>query len=419
MPALLFKVFVMLHKMKRGEVERLKRANGTGTYWWNNKKKCYISQISYWNEEGILKYKTKFGAKTEYEALNNIELLKESLKYATSKIDSASSLETVIKNYIDENTATIWRDEISGKVTVTADHNLSYFRRLKRLYTATTKTKVVKLLPIHLQKIVNNEVSENINRKTINKILGLILSSLKWFKKHNPDYDITKFSIVEIPKKYKGKVKNIRAYTETELRKMSPLLLNSEFKHIWLLLLGTGMRPSELLGLRFDEDIDFQKKRIYIRHNWDSKHKTLKNTKTQDQRILIMEKGVEQVLLIAKKIADENNSNWVCCNIHGWDKNKGIPYSEVFISKKWRSDVALPSGIDVTALYALRHTFGTLALKYGRDKQSVGATLGHKYESTTNEYIDIDEQMLIELQKNSIDLVDKKMSEMFLNSAHT
>ena len=80
MPALLFMVFVMLHKMKRGEVERLKRANGTGTYWWNNKNKCYISQISYWNEEGILKYKTKFGAKTEYEALNNIELLKESLK---------------------------------------------------------------------------------------------------------------------------------------------------------------------------------------------------------------------------------------------------------------------------------------------------------------------------------------------------
>ena len=115
-----------------------------------------------------------------------------------------------------------------------------------------------------------------------------------------------------------------------------------------------------------------------------------------------------------KAIADKYNSPWVCCNTCGVKRNLGIPYSEVFLSKKWRDTVALPSGIDVTALYSLRHTFGTLALKYGRDKQSVGATLGHKYESTTNVYIDIDEKMLIELQETSTNIVDQKLNEMFL-----
>ncbi len=404
----------MLHRMKRGTVERLKRANGSGTYWWNDKKKYYVSQISYWDNEGLLKYKTKVGAKTEYEARSNIELLKENLKEPIKYLDCKATVEETIANYIEEKSTTVWLDEVSGKPTVTLDHNISYFKKLKTKYPSILQTKVVKLLPADLQRFVNSEVAEKLNRKSIEKILGLITSSLKWFKKHNPDYDITPFSMVEVPAKYKGNEKNVRAYTEEELRQLSTNILSSKFKHIWLLLLGTGMRPSELLGLRFDEDIDFKNKRIYIRHNWDSKHKTLKTTKTKDQRVLVMEAAIEQLLLSAKSIADEYNSPWVCCNTCGVKRNLGIPYSEVFLSKKWRDSVALPSGIDVTALYSLRHTFGTLALKYGRNKQSVGAILGHKYESTTNVYIDIDEKMLIELQETSTNIVDQKINEMFL-----
>ena len=404
----------MLHRMKRGTVDKLKRANGSGTYWWNDKKKYYVSQISYWDDEGLLKYKTKVGAKTEYEARSNIELLKESLKEPIKKLDCKTTIEETIANYIEEKSTTVWLDEVSGNPTVTLDHNISYFNKLKTKYPYILKTKVIKLLPADLQKFVNSEVADKLNRKSIEKILGLITSSLKWFKKHNPAYDITPFSMVEIPPKYKGNEKNVRAYTEEELRQLSSNMLSSQFKHIWLLLLGTGMRPSELLGLRFDEDIDFKNKRIYIRHNWDSKYKTLKTTKTKDQRVLVMEAAIEKILLSAKAIADKYNSPWVCCNTCGVKRNLGIPYSEVFLSKKWRDTVALPSGIDVTALYSLRHTFGTLALKYGRDKQSVGATLGHKYESTTNVYIDIDEKMLIELQETSTNIVDQKLNEMFL-----
>jgi integrase len=74
---------------------------------------------------------------------------------------------------------------------------------------------------------------------------------------HNPCRD------VEMPKRQQ---KEMRALTSEECGRLREAARGTRLEALWLLLLGTGMRPGEALGLRWD-DLDLAKGQLRVRHS--------------------------------------------------------------------------------------------------------------------------------------------------------
>lgn len=196
-------------------------------------------------------------------------------------------------------------------------------------------------------------------------------------------------SEIVLPRKKKSK---IDAYTEEELHVLLNLVdkeNDPRLKIIVYVLVGTGIRRSELSGLKFN-NIDIDKKEIEINHSrvnvygkdWEKAPKT-----EAGNRIISIPDEV------AKVIADE---------MHRYKVNK-LKYGEKFIDSQYLLvfDDGTPcsvrsvynfykkfmdknkSEIRYLSPHKLRHTFASLTVKNHGDIKALQETLGHSSASVT------------------------------------
>lgn len=200
---------------------------------------------------------------------------------------------------------------------------------------------------------------------------------------------------VELPKKDPTQEEKRKFLTEEELPRFLSLFdgERSDFDRIILILLHTGMRSGELLGLAW-EDIDFDRKQIYVNHTLSDVGGThfLTTPKTKgSKRIITMNSTVYELLKLQRKHQMElkmilptfEHSEMVFTSSLGNYKDRSC------LNTSFRRFLK-GTDFEFMTLHCLRHSNATLLLNSGVDIKIVSEHLGHSDISTTgNIYADV------------------------------
>jgi integrase len=150
---------------------------------------------------------------------------------------------------------------------------------------------------------------------------------------------------------------------------------------LWRLLLATGMRRGELLGLRW-ADVDLVNGEVRVEQSRTMKGVDTPKTKRGRRKISVDRDTVDALARLkdAQEAAAERFGNWTS-EFVATDLD-GRPIQPLAFTRRFQA-AAKRAGLPVPRLHDGRHTAATLALQAGIPIQVVAGRLGHEHVSTT------------------------------------
>lgn len=156
-----------------------------------------------------------------------------------------------------------------------------------------------------------------------------------------------------------------------------------EYKHYLVLriLALTGMRTGEVLGLKW-RDIDFEQGLVTITRAADTKHRKLKDTKTENSKRVIEldEETVQELNNLRKQATARVNANDL---IFQNGDGRPLRYNAV---RRTKERVLAKSGLHHIRLHDLRHGVASILIDQGQPVTMVASALGQTPSTTANTY---------------------------------
>lgn len=160
-----------------------------------------------------------------------------------------------------------------------------------------------------------------------------------------------------------------------------------------LLLSETGFRIGEILGIRYDKDIDYKNHLIYVNFREDNendaraKNAELRRAKISDETFEMLIFYIEEYkeLLIKQE--------YLFINIAGDYAGKPMKTSGVY---SMLERLEKKTGIKASP-HMLRHYFANARRKAGWALELISQALGHRHIETTMKYLNITDEELIEV----------------------
>lgn len=181
--------------------------------------------------------------------------------------------------------------------------------------------------------------------------------------------------------------REMTTWTAEEARRFLDATKDDRMAALWVLMLGTGMRRSEALGLRW-EAVDFARNRLAVVSTvvLVGNKPCMSEPKTPESRRVVHLDGPVLAALRAqrKRQAEEQLSA-----AHGW-RESGLVFTSAVggmldpHNVRRTFDLAIAKAVvPPVRLHDLRHTFATLALGAGAHPKQVQEMLGHADVSIT------------------------------------
>ena len=358
----------------------------------------YLARVYIGQENGKRKYHSKqFNNKKEAEKyLTKISHEKNTNTFADSgKMTVAEHmetwLETVVKNRVKEKTY------------------LDYKNRVKLYITpAIGKVKLSKLEPRRIQILYSDMIEEGLSSRSVRYVHTLIRNSLqqavKWgYLYRNPADMVTD----ELPKRER---KEMKVLTSEQVKVFMEASVYSIMKPLFSLLITSGMRPSEALGLKWT-DVDYKNNRVtvnrtltrFTKGGWKLEEpKTSKSRRTiplpSSTMADLKEHGIKQAEEILKaKEGKYNKQDFV------FAANNGEPLKLNNVLNRHFKPLLEQAGLPDMRLYDLRHTCATLLLSAGENPKVVSERLGH---STITLTLDTYSHVLPDMQQGASDKLE-------------
>ena len=275
---------------------------------------------------------------------------------------------------------------------------LRYVELSERTYAAIGHLRLDKIQPHHLLDFYkqlaepgqNKRTGGGLSPKTIKHYHTFISSVLERAVKWQviPDNPARRVDTPKAPKVAIEHLDDKQALKFMEIIGTEPI----EYRTIFTLLLLTGMRRSELLGLEWP-DIDFDDGIIHIRRTSQyaaGKGIFTDTTKTdQSQRSISVSAEILNLLRQYRawqtehrlKLGDAWSPDWsshprLFTKRTGEPMHPNTPYKEL-------QKLLERNGMDRVSIHSLRHTNATLLIGSGVDVRTVSGRLGHSQTSTT------------------------------------
>jgi integrase len=183
------------------------------------------------------------------------------------------------------------------------------------------------------------------------------------------------------------RLERIRPLTWDETHRFIRAVRGMKYGVVFEVMLYTGARPSEVLGLR-PEDVNFKDKTILIEHSLDESTRELKPTKTYEVRRVDLDHFPDCLALLQEYVP------WLReeAMLYGWGEPEWLFPSEeggpLDLSKVRKSfqRVLKRAEIHRRRLYDLRHSFASLRLAEGAPLTYISHQLGHSSPETTLRY---------------------------------
>ncbi len=268
----------------------------------------------------------------------------------------------------------------------------------KRMYNNEThglkvvfgEMQLAKIQPVLIQRYVNGMIREGISPKTIRNYVQLLHAMFqRAMRLRYISRDFNPVEEVDLPKVKKEKVE---AYTEEELHVLIQLVdesgdkLLSDFVKT---IVGTGVRRSELCGLRFD-NFSAEDKEITITESvvYNGKKNVVKSPKTDaGNRTISLPDTVVEIFVERQREYIRNKLKYgkkFKDSGYIFSKPDGSVLSPMAVSKRYQQFMQKHAEeIRYLSLHKLRHTFASIAVANHCDIKALQETLGHTDAMTT------------------------------------
>lgn len=161
-------------------------------------------------------------------------------------------------------------------------------------------------------------------------------------------------------------------------------------KLILLLLMETGFRIGELLGIRYTTDIDYANRKIFVRYRKDNANGALAKY-AEERGATISESTLNLLQVYLADNADLlKNTQYLFVSECGDSKGKPLTESAVY---SMLEQLAKKTSLK-THPHALRHYFANERRKAGWDMAMISKSLGHKNIATTESYLNVEDEEL-------------------------
>ena len=347
------------------------------------------------DEFGKRKYhnKTVNGIKKEAQAYLN--------KVLTEK-DTGTFIEPskeILSKYLEHWLQTTAKQRVREKT-------FSSYQSLIHRYVIPTlgNSKLAKLTPLQIQELYNSLLEKGLSSRTVRYTHSVLRNALeqavKWSMLYRNPADL-----VDLPKLQKQEMKS---FPPEEASKFMSAIIYSKWKAAFSLLISSGMRPGEVLGLKWS-DVNFDEGKVYIlrtlsrsSEGWKFEEpKTSKSRRTIPLPPSVIkdlkEHKKEQA---AEKLEAENYTDngliFACQN--------GEPLHERNLVRRHFKPLLEKAGLPNIRLYDLRHTCATLLLTAGENPKVVSERLGHASVILT---LDTYSHVLPDMQQGAADKLEK------------
>ena len=333
------------------------------------------------------------------------------LREATASIDRGT--------YQEPNKLTVaeYAKEYFSTCAVNLSHNtqVSYKRILdKHILPALGKVKLTDLNHRQVQRFVTSlSAQKGLSAKTVRNIHGVLHNMLESAVRD----ELLLRNVSERCSLPRVTQHQVRAITTAELSRFLQAIDGKQFRNIFFIDIFSGLRLSEILGLRWD-DVDFDYDCIYVRQQLQQKQIKgdfsyfLAPPKEGKQRKIILAQNAMQVLRhqrtkqleqqLAAGALWDNSLHLVFTNDFGQPLNRRTVYKHL-------KRILLDCGMGNYTFHSLRHSFATISLENGDDIKTVQTNLGHYAASfTLKTYAHVSDQM----QRNSAARMDALIASL-------
>lgn len=207
--------------------------------------------------------------------------------------------------------------------------------------------------------------------------------------------------MVKLPKPV---VKKVRFLSMTEQERFLEVAKKSSNYYQFLLVLQTGLRTGEMMGLKW-QDIDFTNRRIHIRRTLEFRYGYQEFREGEPKsRSSVRTIPITQCVYDLLKEKEKQRKTRVVCDIRYADfvflNRKGAP------TKNSAYDTTLyklcqKAGIQSISMHTLRHTYATRCIEAGMRPKTLQELLGHaNIQVTMNLYVhNSEEEKVKEIKK--------------------
>lgn len=294
-----------------------------------------------------------------------------------------------------------------------SDFSISLADSSKRLYERMAKNYIIPNLgamklkdirPNTIQRMVNNLQRQGLSPHTIKDAHGFLhgvldKAALCGHISNNPCHDI------ELPKVVKP---DITLIDEGHITPFLQACREDRYGDYLALLLYTGMRESELMGLPW-KNVDFENGTLTISQQLENRTYEITTTKTGKGRTFKPAAVVMDILKRIKAQQDQYKAqmgdSWRDTHDLVFTSEIGEHYCHNTVRKHLHR-IAETIGLPDLRVHDLRHSYSVVAILAGEDVKSIQGTLGHSTIVTT---MDIYSRFSKDLQQAS----SNRMSDYF------
>lgn len=340
---------------------------------------------------GNLKQKSKGGFKTKEAA--RVAMMELELKISKEQYYESENMS--IKEYLE-----YWMDAYSSV-------NVAYstFKRYKDFCNTINdylgNFELGKLKPLQIQKFYSSLIKAELSNSTILKIHRMFRMALT----HAVGWQMLLSNPTDTVKPPRPEDYEVKAWDAETSNAFIDTIKDESIYLPTLLALDTGMRQGEIGALRW-EDIDFDNKKIFVKHTMqrdENKELIIKTPKTKNSKraIKLMDQTVK-VLRYHKNVqrlnklvlGDEyDDKGYVCA----WPD--GRPIDPHYVCSRFAKLITKYKFPELT-FHGLRHTHATLLLLAGVPAKVVSERLGHSSITIT---LDLYSHVLPDMQQDAVD----------------
>lgn len=307
---------------------------------------------------------TKSGFTTKKEAQEDCAKIISEFSSGTYVEKNKLTLGTFMNDFLETKKQSIRESTLRNYLQVTKNHIIPHLGKmtLQNITPADISRFYAKLL----EKLSNNMVGN------VHILLSSALSqALRWgMMKNNP------MQLIKKPKQIK---KEMRIWDKKELKLFLSAVKQHRVYIAFHLALSTGMRQSEILGLRW-KDVDLTNATIQIVQTLSHDGKTiLQSTKTKSgNRQISLDKSTIEALKHHRKIMLEERMSVKDFEDYGLvvSSISGVPKTPRSLLYTFYTYMKL-ANVSKIAFHDLRHTHATLLLSEGINPKVVAERLGH------------------------------------------
>lgn len=299
-----------------------------------------------------------------------------------------------------------WIENIKGdniRFNTRRNYNERYEKNIK---PSIGDMPLREIKPLHCQGVLNQMASRYSN--SVIEQTRLVMRMM--FDSAVENELLTKNPVTKSVKCTSGrKAKAMRALTIEEQKLFLKTIKGTSSYNQYALLLQTGLRTGEMIGLRWS-DVDFEKRVLHICRTMEYRHSTGEwkigepKTKNSVRDVPLTQEAVNILENQKEKLISQNISSSEFSD-HVFLCKKGTPIKNSTYDSKlfYYCDKA---GIECFSMHVLRHTFATRCIEGGMRPKTLQMILGHSNIGVTmNLYVHVtDEEKVKEVRS-----IEKKL----------